>query len=45
MAILHPHGIVGVNDLPKKFRHIEEQEIAREPLNNSDISLAFRQSC
>ncbi len=21
MAILHPHGIVGLNDLPKKFRH------------------------
>ena len=28
MAILHPHGIVGVNDLPLKFRHLEEQEIA-----------------
>lgn len=28
MAILHPHGIVGVNDLPMKFRHLEEQEIA-----------------
>jgi sigma-54 specific flagellar transcriptional regulator A len=29
MAILHPHGIVGINDLPKKFRHLDEQEIAR----------------
>ncbi len=28
MAILHPHGIVGVNDLPMKFRHLEEEEIA-----------------
>lgn len=28
MAILHPHGIVGVNDLPLKFRHLDEQEIA-----------------
>lgn len=28
MAILHPHGIVGVNDLPYKFRHLEESEIA-----------------
>lgn len=28
MAILHPHGIVGVNDLPAKFRHLEDQEIA-----------------
>ena len=28
MAILHPHGIVGVKDLPMKFRHLEEDEIA-----------------
>ncbi|MDX1489670.1 MAG: sigma-54 dependent transcriptional regulator [Pseudohongiellaceae bacterium] len=28
MAILHPHGIVGVNDLPYKFRHLDESEIA-----------------
>ncbi|MES3008197.1 MAG: sigma-54 dependent transcriptional regulator [Pseudomonadota bacterium] len=27
MAILHPHGIVGVNDLPPKFRHLAEEEI------------------
>jgi len=27
MAILHPHGIVGVHDLPPKFRHLNEQEI------------------
>ena len=27
MAILHPHGIVGVNDLPPKFRHLAEDEI------------------
>lgn len=25
MAILHPHGIVGVNDLPSKFRHSPDQ--------------------
>ena len=24
MAILHPHGVVGVNDLPKKFQHVGE---------------------
>lgn len=24
MAILHPYGVVGVSDLPKKFRHIDE---------------------
>lgn len=27
MAILHPHGIVGLEDLPKKFRHLSDQEI------------------
>jgi sigma-54 specific flagellar transcriptional regulator A len=29
MAILYPHGIVGVNDLPKKFRHLSDQEISQ----------------
>lgn len=29
MAILYPHGIVGVNDLPSKFRHLSDQEIAK----------------
>ncbi len=23
MAILHPYGVIGVNDLPEKFRHVE----------------------
>ncbi len=27
MAILHPHGIVGVHDLPLKFRQLAEEEI------------------
>lgn len=35
MAILYPHGIVGINDLPKKFRHLTDQEIAT---TNSDAS-------
>lgn len=26
MAILHPYGVVGVRDLPKKFRHIDEAD-------------------
>ncbi|MCB1665321.1 MAG: sigma-54-dependent Fis family transcriptional regulator [Pseudomonadales bacterium] len=30
MAILHPHGVVGVNDLPQKFRHLEAHEILPE---------------
>jgi sigma-54 specific flagellar transcriptional regulator A len=29
MAILYPHGIVGINDLPKKFRHLSDQEISK----------------
>jgi sigma-54 specific flagellar transcriptional regulator A len=24
LAILHPYGVVGVNELPKKFRHVDE---------------------
>lgn len=28
MAILHPHGIVGVNDLPKNFRHTPEEALS-----------------
>ncbi len=27
MAILYPHGIVGINDLPRKFRHLNDKEI------------------
>ncbi len=26
MAILHPYGVVGLQDLPKKFRHIEASD-------------------
>ncbi|MFT5580159.1 MAG: sigma-54 specific flagellar transcriptional regulator A, partial [Paraglaciecola psychrophila] len=25
MAILHPYGVVGLKELPKKFRHLEDQ--------------------
>jgi len=25
MAILHPYGVVGVQELPKKYRHVEEE--------------------
>ncbi len=24
LAILHPYGVIGVNELPKKFRHVDE---------------------
>lgn len=36
MAILHPHGIVGIEDLPKKFRHLSDQEINETSM--SDIA-------
>jgi sigma-54 specific flagellar transcriptional regulator A len=26
MAIIHPYGVVGVQELPKKFRHVDESE-------------------
>ena len=26
MAILHPYGVVGVQELPKKFRHVEDAD-------------------
>ena len=29
MAILYPHGIVGINDLPEKYRHQGESEISK----------------
>ena len=39
MAILHPHGIVGVNDLPKNFRLDEE---VSEPLSRSAANALAR---
>jgi sigma-54 specific flagellar transcriptional regulator A len=26
MAIIHPHGVIGVQDLPEKYRHVEVEE-------------------
>ena len=26
LAILHPYGVIGVNELPKKFRHVDEDD-------------------
>lgn len=34
MAILHPYGVVGVQELPKKFRHVDEGD---EDLNLPEI--------
>ncbi|NKB31945.1 MAG: AAA domain-containing protein [Pseudomonadales bacterium] len=43
MAILYPHGIVGINDLPKKFRHLSDEEIgqvsAAEEKSSAVVSL------
>lgn len=30
MAIMHPHGVIGVSELPKKYRHIEEDAVIEE---------------
>lgn len=43
MAILHPYGVVGVQDLPKKFRHVEESDedwSLPEPPPNAGPTLA-----
>ncbi len=30
MAIMHPHGVIGVSELPRKYRYIEEEEGVQE---------------
>jgi sigma-54 specific flagellar transcriptional regulator A len=30
MAIMYPHGVVGISELPKKFRYIEEEDGIQE---------------
>lgn len=30
MAIMHPHGVIGVSELPKKYRHIAEDAVVEE---------------
>lgn len=30
MAIMHPHGVIGVSELPKKYRYIEEDSEVQE---------------
>jgi sigma-54 specific flagellar transcriptional regulator A len=41
MAILHPYGVVGLQDLPKKFRHIEESDEDLPPPLASSGSPSF----
>jgi sigma-54 specific flagellar transcriptional regulator A len=38
MAILYPHGIVGLEDLPKKFLHLSDQEINQASISESSLS-------
>jgi len=26
MAIMHPYGVIGVSELPKKFRHVDDED-------------------
>ncbi|ASP40602.1 sigma-54-dependent Fis family transcriptional regulator [Bacterioplanes sanyensis] len=44
LAILHPYGVVGVSELPKKFRHLDEgDEDLPAPVadvTNNDVGLA-----
>ena len=41
LAIMHPFGVVGVNELPKKYRHVDEMDesgeaaMANLPANNN----------
>ena len=30
MAIMHPHGVIGISELPKKYRYIEEDAEVQE---------------
>ena len=34
VAILHPFGVIGVNELPEKFRHVEFEETPRLSAND-----------
>ncbi|GAB1258106.1 transcriptional regulator FleQ [Aurantivibrio plasticivorans] len=38
MAIMHPYGVVGVNDLPPKYRHIDASEEEVFELPEEDVS-------
>ncbi|MDF1762382.1 MAG: sigma-54 dependent transcriptional regulator [Oleibacter sp.] len=38
LAILHPYGVVGVNELPKKFRHIDDGEEEYSPPALNDVT-------
>lgn len=37
LAILHPYGVIGVNELPKKFRHVDDGD-EYDPLPVPDVA-------
>ena len=39
MAILYPHGIVGVNDLPEKFRNSDESRAPSDKFIDLEANL------
>ncbi|MCL5041925.1 MAG: sigma-54 dependent transcriptional regulator [Gammaproteobacteria bacterium] len=36
MAIMHPHGVIGVNELPRKFRYVEDDHQDLRQLSEED---------
>ncbi len=38
LAILHPYGVIGVNELPKKFRHVDEGDEQYTPPVVADVT-------
>lgn len=40
LAILHPYGVVGVNELPKKFRHVDDTDESFSVPAVSDVTQA-----
>ncbi len=37
LAILHPYGVIGLNELPKKFRHVDEGDEEESTLDEAVI--------
>lgn len=35
LAILHPYGVIGLNELPKKFRHVDDSDESEERVEDA----------
>lgn len=35
LAILHPYGVIGLNELPKKFRHVDDGDESEERIEDA----------